>query len=184
MKLILFLTLLAGIAIAQNPHMKSVSGGKIKQSLLFDGKTFILKFVDQNRVVDLNEYYPENEEPETWTRMVSVSFYKTPLSPGAMAQNMERGLLQKHPDAPHQLTAAPDGSTALFMCVNWVRDRNTESEFSVFRFQKRPNGVLGYQASLRPYQAKISMADFNALKDRWAKKIQAGDWPAVTLQMP
>jgi hypothetical protein len=164
--------------------MRSVSGGKVKQSVLFDGKMFVLKFVDQTRVVDLNEYYLPNEGPENWTQLLSVSVYKTGATPAAMARNMEQGLLLQHADAPHESVAAPDGNSALFMCVNWVGDRQTGSEFSVFRLQKHPNGVLGYQVSLRPYQAKIGIAEYKALKDRWAQKIQEGRWPDVTLQMP
>ena len=80
MKPILFAMIVAGLAMAQNPHMRSVSGGKMKQSLNFDGQTFTLKFVDQTKAVDLNEYYLANEQPENWTRLVSVSFYKTSFS--------------------------------------------------------------------------------------------------------
>src|SRR5215471_18435624 len=87
-KTILAGVVLAALAAAQNPHMISRSGGKVKQSLAFDGKTYVLKFVDQTRIVDLNEYYLQNEQPENWTQLVSVSVYKTPLTPGAMAKNM------------------------------------------------------------------------------------------------
>ena len=183
MKTLLLIALLATLAAAQNPHTRSISGGKMKQSLPFDGKMFILKFIDQTKIVDLNEYYLPNEQPENWTQMLSVTFYKTPLTPAAMAKNMERGLLEQHPDAPHEYTTAPDGSV-LFFCLNWARDRRTDSEFSIFRFQKRSNGVLGYQASFRPFQAKISLDDYKALRDRWIKKIQVGQWPDVMMQMP
>jgi hypothetical protein len=182
--LIPILVMAALLAAAENPHMKSLSGGKIKQSILFDGKMFVLKFIDQTQVVDLNEYYLENETPENWTQMLSVSVYKTTGTPGAMARNMEQSLLKAHPDAPHELMATPDDKQALFMCVNWEGNRQTGSEFDVFRFQQTRGGVLGYQASLRPYQAKITTADYKALKDRWAQKIQSDKFPAVTLQMP
>ncbi len=184
MKKVILTLVLAGLAAAQNPHMRSVSGGKIQQTVQFDGKMFVLKFVDQTRVVDLNEYFLREEQPDNWTQMLSVSLYKTTGSPGTLARNMEQILLKNHPDAPHQLIASADDSQALFICVNWATDRKTGSEFDVFRFQKNPKGVLGYQVSLRPYQAKISADDYKALKDRWAQKIQSGKFPDVTLQMP
>jgi hypothetical protein len=186
MKALVLIPMLAGLAAAESPMMKSVSGGKVHQSILFDGKMYVLKFIDQTKVVDLNEYYLQEEQPDNWTKMLSVSVYKTPKTPGAMARTMEQGLLKQHPDAPHELVTAPDDSVALFMCVNWAGDRRTGSEFDVFRFEKDPNGkgVLGYQASLRPYQAKITLEDYEALKDRWAQKIQSPKFPYVTLQMP
>lgn len=183
-KTILILSL-AGLAVAQSPYMKSISGGKMQQSVMWDGRMFVLKFVDRTKIVDLNEYYLRDEEPNNWTQMVSVSVYKTTGTPGAMARNMEQSLLRAHPDAPHELIAAPDGSQALFMCVNWAGDPNTGSEFDVFRLQKNPEGgVLAYQASLRPYQAKISPAEYKALRDRWTQKIQTGKFPDVARQMP
>jgi len=183
-KTIILFSMLAGIAAAENPMMKSASGGKVQQSILWDGQMFVLKFIDQTKVVDLNEYYLREETPNNWTKMLSVAVYKTPAAPGAMARNMEQALLKEHPDAPHQLMATPDDSQALFMCVNWAGDRKTGSEFDVYRFQKSPKGVLAYQVSLRPYQAKITTDDYKALKDRWAQKIQTGKFPDVLLQMP
>ncbi len=73
MKKLILMVAIAGLALAQNPHMKSASGGRVKQTLMFDGKMFVLKFVDQTRLVDLNEYYLRDEEPDNWTQMVSVS---------------------------------------------------------------------------------------------------------------
>ena len=177
MKKIWLVLIAAGLAVAQNPAARP------KPSVQFDGKTFVLKFVDQTRAVDLNEYYLLNEQPENWTHLVSVSLYKTPLTPAAMARNMEQGLLAKHPDAPHELIARPDGVT-VFLCMNWAGDRQTGSEFSVYRLQKHARGVLAYQASLRPYQAKVSREQFDALRNRWTRSIQAGQWPDVTLQRP
>jgi hypothetical protein len=186
MKTGILISVLAGLAAAESPMMKSVSGGKVHQSILFDRHLYDLKFIDQTRGVDLNEYYLREEGPDNWTRLLTVSVYKTPKTPGAMARTMEQSLLQQHPDAPHELVAAPDDSVALFMCVNWAGDRRTGSEFDVFRFEKDPNGkgVLGYQASLRPYQAKISIEEFKALKDRWTQMIRSPKFPYVTLQMP
>jgi len=184
MKNLFLFLVLTGLAAAQNPYMKSASNGKIKQSVMFDGKMFVLKFVDHNKLVDLNEYYLREEEPNTWTRMVSVALYKTSGSPGAMAKNMEQSLLKEHPEAPHELMTSPDGSQALFMCVNWAGDRKTGSEFDVYRLQKNPQGVLTYQVSLRPYQAKISTEEYKALKDRWAQQIQTGKFPDVAMQLP
>jgi hypothetical protein len=184
MKALILISVFAALAVAESPMMKSVSGGKIKQSVLWDGQMYILKFIDQTRVVDLNEYYLKDEEPTNWTRMLSVSVYKTPASPAAMAQTMEQSLLKTHPDAPHELVASSDGNQVLFMCLNWEGDRKTGSEFDVFRFQKNARGVLAYQVSLRPYQAKITTDEFRALKDRWAQKIQTGKFPDVLMQMP
>ncbi len=184
MKRVFAIFAIAGLVAAQKPNMVSPSGGKIKQSVLFDGKMFVLKFIDQNQVVDLNEYYLRDEEPKNWTQMLSIAVYKTPATPGGMARNMEQGLLKGHPDAPHELVASPDDSQALFMCVNWETDRKTGSEFAVYRFQKANRGVLAYQVSLRPYQAKISNEEYKALKDRWAEKIKSGKFPDVTMQMP
>lgn len=101
-----------------------------------------------------------------------------------MARNMERSLLAKHPDAPHDAKISPDDSQAFFTCVNWAGDRQTTSEFVVFWFQKNPKGVLAYQASLRPYQAKISPADFQSLMIRWSRQIRTSAFPAVTLNKP
>jgi hypothetical protein len=184
MKTIILISVLAGLAAAESPLMKSESGGKIQQSVLFDGKIYVLKFIDQTKIVDLNEYYLREEDPNNWTRMFSVSVYKTAKTPGAMARTMEQGLLKEHPEAPHELVAAPDDSVALFMCVNWAGDRRTGSEFDVFRFEKDPKGVMAYQISLRPNQAKITTEEYKALKDRWAQKIQTGRFPSVMLQMP
>jgi len=184
MKKFWLMAILTGLASAQNPHMTSRSGGKVQQSVVFDGKTFFLKFIDETRIVALNEYYLRDETPEHWTQMVSVSMYKTDGSPAAMARNMEQSLLQAHPDAPHQLGTSADGGQAWFRCVNWAGDRKTGSEFAVFRFQRTPRGVLGYQVSLRPYQAGIAPAEYQALQDRWTQKLQAEKFPDVTLQMP
>src|SRR5581483_5730647 len=127
---------LATIALADGPSMKSASGGKVKQSVMWDGQLYVLKFIDQNKVVDLNEYYLVNETPQNWTRMLSVSIYKSTGNPGAMARNMQQVLLKEHPDAPNDLAAAKDDSEALFMCLNWAGDRKTGSEFDVYRLQK------------------------------------------------
>ncbi len=172
MKRIILILALTGLAMAQNPYMKSASGGKVKQTVTFDGKTYILKFVDRTKVVDLNEYYLQQEEPENWTRMVSVAVYNTTGTPVAMAKNMERSLLATHPDAPHKLVGNPDESQALFVCVNWAGNPTTGAEFDVFRLLKTPRGVLVYQASLHPYQAKIGTEEYGALKDRWQGKDQ------------
>jgi hypothetical protein len=172
----IILTLILGATAAAQPPAKP--------SLTFDGMTFYLKFVDQTKIVDLNEYYLRDEQPENWTRLVSVSLYKTTGTPAAMAQNMERSLLTKHPDAPHDLKASSDGSQAFFTCVDWAGDRKTTSEYVVFWFQKTPKGVLAYQASLRPYQAKISQPDFQSLMIRWSQQIRTSTLPAVTLNEP
>lgn len=89
-----------------------------------------------------------------------------------------------NPDAPHDFAGSPDGKFALFMCMNWAGDRRTGSEFSVYRMEKDPKGVLADQVSLRPYRAKITTDELRALKDRWAQKIQSGKFPGVTMQMP
>ncbi len=135
-------------------------------------------------ILDLNEYYLQDEQPDNWTRMVSVAVYNTSGTPAAMAKNMEQSLLGKHPDAPHKLVAGPDENQALFTCVNWAGDPKTGSEFDVFRLLKSPRGVLVYQASLRPFQAKIGTAEYNAHQDQWAEKIRTGQFPAVAVRMP
>ncbi len=97
---------------------------------------------------------------------------------------MEASLLKAHPDAPHELMTSPDGSQVLLVCVNWAGDRKTGSELDMFRLLKNPTGVLAYQASLKPYQAKVSAQEFKAIEDRWAQSLKAGKFPGVALQMP
>jgi hypothetical protein len=165
---------LAMCAAAQPPG----SDPKMKNAIIIDGKMYVMKFADQNQNVVLNEYYQQAETPDNWTTMVSVAVYLDRATPAEFAKRIEQNLLQSHPDAPHDIAVDPGSGEALFMCLNWVGDnRKTTSEYTVYRFRKHPRGVLAYQMSLRPYQAKMSSDDFKALRDRWAKTIQHDQWP-------
>jgi hypothetical protein len=184
MKVLVTTLLCAGCLFAQKPAAVPVKATNVQNAMMFDKQLFVLKFVDQNKVVQLNEYYLREETPENWTRMISATVFLINKTPGEMATQMERDLLQTHPDAPHDLRVTPDGQHALFMCLNWSGDREKTGEFDVFRFEKHPRGILGYQLSLRPYQAKISAEDYKALRLRWAQTIQTMSFPEVLLKMP
>lgn len=177
----LSVTLLSALSISAC-GLGQAGGGK--SGIVLDGQPYVLKFVDRNRVVQLNEYYLEEEKPEAWTKMVSNAVYFTKGSPGEMARGMERSLLQSHPEAPHELKVAPDGGEAVFVCLNWAGDRQTTAEFDVFRFQKDPRGVLAHQLSLHPHQSKIPAADFTALRERWTKWIMTAAFPPIVDRLP
>ncbi|PAY15949.1 hypothetical protein CKO51_29345 [Rhodopirellula sp. SM50] len=117
----------------------------------FNGQVFALKFVaDDESSGTLNEYVPEGETLERWSKMIAFRDQPIDAEPAAMAEAMADSLLEINPQAPYAVWHSEDGSRSGIDFATWQGDI---AEFNVFVYARSPRGkrIVSCQYAERAY---------------------------------
>lgn len=130
------LTILLICAIVFFAHKTSA------EEIHFDNTKYILKYSIFNPDSQgyMNEYYPENETPCSWTQMIGIYYYANEKSPIKFAQQMdktiesaENSVLIKFIENKKQ-----DKAVVSFLVNNTENGKNF-FEYNVYKYEKHPD---------------------------------------------
>jgi hypothetical protein len=123
-----------------------------KESVSFDGVTFVLASTTENPGEQVKEYLPEGQKFESWTKLAAVREYPKLNDPRAVAENLVRALKQQNPQAPSSIIQNPKTGEVIVDFVTWPSDQSFV-EFNVFKYSKKEGGgLIAQQYALREYQ--------------------------------
>ncbi|PMX29136.1 MULTISPECIES: hypothetical protein [unclassified Pseudomonas] len=164
------MALLSGCASTPTPDLSRPSIAETK-SVVFAGKTFVLKFQKNG----LWEYFPENQSVDAWTEMVDFTVVPPddrfePLDLGKRTVQLHQ---QENPDMPAVL--ATDNRTGILYLMLFypsaLRKDGHFSEFSFFKYYRDAGtGAIVIFHFARNVPAKSQTRD-----ERWESAKTLGD---------
>jgi hypothetical protein len=130
------------------------------EGLVFDGDAYRLQYAAGDETMIANEFLPEDQTSENWSRMLAVRLFFQEHDPVEYARSLETRLKEANPEAYSRLESAADGEEAVIDFLTWAEDDPAESaEFNIFRLIRHPRGLLAYQFAFRPAMAGVSRED-------------------------
>ena len=144
-------------------------------SIVFDGETYTLGWINASSSNTTNEFYLPGESPNSWTRMIGVRHFsgarklKDAVNPWLA---MVKPLIAAKPDFYRaDASAGEDG----LVVVAWLLAPDKQYyEYDMMRFVETPDGVMSYQfAEKLPFAIKLDVTPTMESLDKRLGEIKA-----------
>jgi hypothetical protein len=152
-----------------------------KKWLQFDDQPYTLEFASHDETSgSVNEYVPEGETLEKWTRLIGVRQQPINAQPIEMAKKAIEALKEMSPGSPYTIRPSEDGSSCSIDFAIWQGDVAEVNVF-VYRRSKDGHGITSFQYAERAYGDEKT-AFLENLRDRIDELSQkANDFEPPTL---
>lgn len=159
-----YLTILAVLSVCVAGTMRaqdSTDSGRgiaSKKSVEFDGETLVLAFQDGNDEQTIEEYLPEGQKLDSWTRLAAIYTYAHLNDSKDIATELVRRLEERNPAAPHGISENRQTGEVIVDFVVWPDGFSKPEdapyvEFNIFKYGKKDGGgLIAEQYALREYR--------------------------------
>ncbi|MFO0943586.1 MAG: hypothetical protein U0930_22855 [Pirellulales bacterium] len=144
----------------------------------FRGESYQLAYVAESpnpqdgRVI--NEYLPNGESLDNWTRLIAVFAYPNLNDGRNLAGQMISALKASNPLARYQIHESEDGQRIMLDFITWDTEKSI-TEFNIFIYQKSPDGrgSIANQFALRAYGREQGLKFMEALRDTRQQSLES-----------
>ncbi|MGB7346818.1 MAG: hypothetical protein WBD20_21530 [Pirellulaceae bacterium] len=152
-----------------------------KTQLKLGQQFFALKFVESDETSGtVNEYIPEGESLDRWTKMIAIRSQPMGNDPGKAVGALVNALQTKNPQAKFAIWKSDDGNRVGVDFITWEGEI---TEFNVFIYQRGAdgNGLTSHQYAERAYGDDM-IPFMKGMKERRAAlldQVLKFDFPAI-----
>ena len=144
--LLLVLSLLVVPAVNADPPKPSS-----KDSITFDGQTYVLKSKASRKSVTRNEYILESEPLKTWTKMISVRHIPNLKDNTQVIADLAKILKAHNHDAAYAKFLNKDKTAEGIDFITWQGDKFAEFNIMIYRDSPDGKGLVAQQFAMRAY---------------------------------
>jgi len=130
----------------------------------------------------LDEYLPEGQDIDSYSRMINVTIYRQPLDLKEFAAALGADLGKIDPDFRARIVPRPGGTETLVDYVFRAKDPEALLEFNMFRLIRSGDSVTSCQFVRRIYhptaeQERNFRGEVAAERSKWEKALNAATFP-------
>jgi hypothetical protein len=152
-----------------------------QEGLSFDGETYVLQSAASDETVIVNEFLPDGQTRENWSRMLAERLFFQENDPQAYALALETRLKEANPASRPRVSVTDDGQEAIIDFLILAEDRSKTTEFNIFRFLRHPKGLLAYQFAYRPGMIPGGAGEDDLrLRDIWVDLMKEITFPELS----